>query len=138
MNSVYDAPKSDVTDKEFTDGNNSGLKEDFVPEGIKGFCWGGFFLNWIWGLFNKSYIALLVFLPFIGFLMCFYLGFKGRELAWKNKRWDSVEHFNKVQRRWSIWGFFLTVIPIVLIIVAVAIPAYVDYTQRAAEYYNNP
>ena len=33
--------------------------------------------------------------------MHFVLGFKGREWAWKNDEWESVEHFQKVQRRWS-------------------------------------
>jgi hypothetical protein len=32
------------------------------------------------------------------------LGFKGREWAWQNDHWDSVEHFQKVQRRWSQWA----------------------------------
>lgn len=32
---------------------------------------------------------------------------QGRELAWQNKRWESVEHFNEVQRKWSLWGIGL-------------------------------
>src|SRR6202008_2407231 len=32
------------------------------------------------------------------------LGVKGNAWAWRNGRWDSVEHFKRVQRRWAIWG----------------------------------
>src|ERR1700735_2662646 len=28
----------------------------------------------------------------------------GRGGAWRNGRWDSVEHFKRVQRKWAIWG----------------------------------
>jgi hypothetical protein len=32
------------------------------------------------------------------------LGAKGSTWAWRNGRWDSVEHFKRVQRKWAIWG----------------------------------
>ena len=73
-----------------------------VPEGVKGWSWGAFFLNWIWAIGNKTWIGLLCLVPIVGFVMAFVLGFKGREWAWKNARWDSLEHFNRVQRLWSI------------------------------------
>jgi hypothetical protein len=47
---------------------------------------------------------LLALLPGVGFIMHIILGFKGREWAWQNDQWESVEHFQKVQRRWSQWG----------------------------------
>jgi hypothetical protein len=36
--------------------------------------------------------------------MPFVLGAKGSRWAWRNGRWDSVEHFKRVQRLWAIWG----------------------------------
>jgi hypothetical protein len=64
--------------------------------------------------------------------MSIYLGVKGRELAWQNKRWESVEHFNSVQRRWSIWGLILIVgIAGIGILAAIAIPAYQHSLHRA-------
>ena len=69
-----------------------------VPDEIKGWSWGAFFLNWIWAIGNKTWIGFLVFVPFVGFIFLFVLGSKGREWAWKNKDWESVEHFNKVQK----------------------------------------
>jgi hypothetical protein len=29
---------------------------------------------------------------------------------WSNKRWQSVEHFNEVQRKWSIAGFIIALL----------------------------
>ena len=55
MTNVYEPPKSDLSGTE--DGiNNSGNNEKTYPEGIKGWSWGAFFLNWIWAIGNKSYI----------------------------------------------------------------------------------
>ena len=36
--------------------------------------------------------------------MPFVLGAKGSGWAWRNGRWDSVDHFKRVQRLWAIWG----------------------------------
>lgn len=78
-----------------------------VPPGIAGWSWGAFLWNWIWAIFNNTWIGLLALIPGVNLVMIFVLGFKGREWAWKNKQWDSVEHFNRVQRKWSLWGIWL-------------------------------
>ena len=74
------------------------------PPGIDGWSWGAFIFGWFWAVCNKTWIGLLALVPGIGFIMHIILGFKGREWAWQNDQWDSVEHFQKVQRRWSQWG----------------------------------
>jgi hypothetical protein len=102
-----------------------------VPDGIKGWSWGAFLLNWIWGPFNGTWIAMLSLVPYIGFVMMIVLGFKGREWAWKNKRWDSVEHFNRVQRLWSIWALVLVLGTLLIgILAGIGIPAYQDWQRR--------
>jgi len=127
MEQVRVLSNESVTDRYGKIKNNSGMKEDFVPEGVKGWSWGAFFLNWIWALFNKTYIGLLALIPYIGLIFAFYLGFKGRELAWKNKRWNSMEHFNDAQRKWSFWGVMLLVVPAVLgILAAIVIPMFAN------------
>jgi Cytochrome oxidase complex assembly protein 1 len=75
-----------------------------VPAEIDRWNWGAFLLNWIWGVGNNTFIALLTLIPFFGLFMPFVLGAKGSGWAWRNGRWDSVEHFKRVQRRWAIWG----------------------------------
>jgi len=102
-----------------------------IPDGVKGWSWGAFFLNWIWAIGNRSWIGLLALVPYVGWLMVFWLGFKGREMAWKNKQWDSLEHFNRVQRKWSQWGVGIMLIALIVgILGAIAAPAYQDYTTR--------
>jgi zinc-ribbon domain len=91
---------------------------DGVPEGVKGWSWGAFLLSWVWAIGNRTWIGLLALVPWLGFIMAVILGFKGREWAWKNKRWDSLEHFNRVQRKWSIWGFIVFIIIVILGFVA--------------------
>lgn len=104
-----------------------------LPPGVKGWSWGAFFLNWIWALGNRTWIGLLAIIPYVGFIVAIWLGFKGREMAWKNKRWESVEHFNRVQRNWTLCSLFLFVLPFVLLILYVAVPAYNGYVDRAHE-----
>ena len=103
-----------------------------IPDGVKGWSWGAFLLNWIWAIGNRSWIGLLSLVPYIGWIMVFWLGFKGREMAWKNRQWDSLEHFNRVQRKWSQWGIGITIAAIVLaILAAMATPALEDYARSS-------
>ena len=76
-----------------------------VPAAIDRWNWGAFLLNWIWGIGNDTFIAFLMFVPFVNLVMPFVLGVKGSAWAWRNKRWESVEHFKSVQRRWALWSF---------------------------------
>ncbi|MGB6538980.1 MAG: cytochrome c oxidase assembly factor Coa1 family protein [Xanthobacteraceae bacterium] len=75
-----------------------------IPPEIDRWNWGAFLLNWIWGVGNNTFIALLSLIPLFGFVWIFVLGAKGSRWAWRNGRWDSVDHFRRVQRRWAIWG----------------------------------
>jgi len=90
--------------------NTSGLgKASIVPSEVEGWNWGAFFLHWIWGLFNATPIALLMFVPGAGLIMMFVLGVKGNEWAWRNQNWQSIEHFKSVQRKWAMWGIGLAI-----------------------------
>ena len=73
-----------------------------VPPEILRWNWGAFGFTWLWGIFNGTWIALLALIPVVNVVMVFVLGAKGSEWAWRNKRWESVEHFRRVQRRWGI------------------------------------
>ena len=128
MNDVYAKPESNVVRNTNTSGQGKGVD---LPEGIKGWSWGAFMWNWIWAIGNKTWIGLLCLIPYVGFVMAFVLGFKGRQWAWQNKKWDSVEHFQRVQRKWSLWSLVLVAIILLSIIAAVALPAYQDYVMRA-------
>ena len=108
---MYKTPESDLTTESE---NTSGMGESTTyPPGIKGWSWGAFLLGWIWAIGNKTWIGLLALVPYVGFVMSIVLGIKGREWAWKNKRWESVEHFNRVQKLWTIWGLVIVLVIVV-------------------------
>ena len=133
MANPYQPPQAPLADIPAHHENNSGGgKTSELPPGLGGWSWGAFLLNWIWAPFNKTWIGLLALVPYVGFVVAIYLGVKGRELAWRNKRWDSVEHFNRVQRSWSKWGLILVGGAFAIgILAAIALPAYQQYVVRA-------
>jgi len=95
-----------------------------VPAGAKRWNWGAFLLTWIWGLGNRTYIALLALLPAVNIVMAFILGIKGGQWAWKNRQWDNVEQFTRVQGLWTAFGFgllagCLIVVAIVIVLLVV-------------------
>ena len=97
--------------------NTSGLgKAAIVPYEIKGWNWGAFLMTWIWGIGNKVWIALIVFIPvpFLALIMCFVLGAKGNEWAWQRKVWASVEDFKRTQRTWRNWGIGLLIVSLIV------------------------
>jgi hypothetical protein len=93
--------------------SGQGEKAD-VPQEIVRWNWGAFFLSWMWGIRNKTYIAFLSIVPIVGFVMMIVLGMKGNEWAWQNKRWESVEQFQHEQKIWSKWGIRLAKIFLIM------------------------
>jgi hypothetical protein len=115
---------------EVTPENTSGQGASaVVPEEVKGWSWAGFGLTWIWGVFNGVLISLLVLIPFPFFSLAWaiVLGIKGNEWAWRNKKWDSVEHFKNTQRPWNIAGiviFAISMVALIIIIPVVLVPLF--------------
>ena len=108
--------------------NTSGQGESaIVPEEVKGWSWAGFGLTWIWGVFNGVLISLLALIPGFALIWAIVLGIKGREWAWRNKKWESVEHFKNTQRPWDIAGiviFAISMVSLIIIIPAVLVPLF--------------
>jgi len=99
----------------YTTANTSGQgAAATVPAEVQGLNWGGFLLSWIWGIGNNTWIALFALIPGISIFVQFYLLFKGNELAWKGKQWESVEAFKATQRKWAIAGLIVLVLGVVL------------------------
>jgi hypothetical protein len=78
--------------------------------------WGAFLLNWIWGIGNSTYIALLVFVPVVNFVVFIMLGLRGNRWAWKNRYWPSLEHFRRTQRNWAKAGFITWAVILIMLI----------------------
>jgi len=89
-------------------GGAAGPNGEF-PEELRRWNWGAFFLTWVWGVAHNTYLAFLVLIPFLNIYIVISLGIKGNELAWKNRRFESIEQFKAVQKRWAQWGlgFFI-------------------------------
>lgn len=75
-----------------------------IPRELDRWNWGAFFLNWIWGIGNSTWIALLTFVPVVGIVMMFVLGARGSRWAWRNRAWRDAEQFRRTQRAWAIAG----------------------------------
>lgn len=96
--------------------SDSGTPEAQLPEELKGWNWGAFLLPFIWGPFNRVWIGLgglVVFaippipweLGVLGYVaLALVMGSRGNEWAWRARKWESLDHFRKVQRVWMTWG----------------------------------
>ncbi|PQV64432.1 prepilin-type processing-associated H-X9-DG domain-containing protein [Abditibacterium utsteinense] len=113
--------------------NDSGQKNAVLPPELRGFNWGALLLSWVWAIGNKSWIGLLGIVPVIGFFVRFFLGFKGNQMAWKNRQWQSVEQFRATQKTWTIAG--LCLVPIsgffLLIFAAILFPVFARARENA-------
>ena len=97
--------------------NTSGQgRASTIRREIKGWNWGAFLLNFIWAVGNRTWIGLLAVVPLVGYVMPLILGYKGNEWAWKSKRWKSIDHFKRAQKKWAIWGACITGLIIVLLV----------------------
>lgn len=110
--------------------NSSGQgRGSSVPDEVKGWSWAAFLLNWIWATNNKVWIGMISFVPYLGIVMMFILGAKGREWAWQSRRWESTEEFNRIQKKWSFWAVAISGIMVflVLLIIVLASLSYSPY-----------
>jgi len=83
-----------------------------IPPELDRWNWGAFFLNWIWGIGNSTFIALLALVPLVNIVMIFVLGARGSRWAWQNGTWRDAEHFRRTQRNWAIAGLVVWVVGI--------------------------
>ncbi len=108
--------------------NTSGMgKSATLPPEIKGWNWGAFWLTWIWGIRNRTWIAFLAFIPYFSLVWVFILGAKGNKWAWQNQKWDSIEQFKKSQHRWAKWGLIIFLCIMVPIIALGALAAFTSF-----------
>ncbi len=105
--------------------NTSGTRSGEVPAEVKKWNWAAFLMPHVWGLFSGvPYAAVLFgagFLPLPAQIIVMisaslYLGARGNELAWKGKKWRSVEHFNAFQKRWTSWVVITSAVGVILLL----------------------
>lgn len=103
-----------------------------IPPELNRWNWGAFFLNWIWGIGNSTYIALLALIPGINLIMMIVLGWKGSRWAWKNRYWKDAEHFRATQRKWALWG---AIVWAVVIAAGAGLVFSIPYVMKSSEAY---
>ncbi len=104
--------------------------ESTVPEEIKGWSWGAFGLNWIWGISHGLWISLLCFIPLVNIVFIFFLGAKGRAWAWKKEKWESVASFKKYEKPWNVLGVIFFIISMLGLILSIALSGLSSYDQN--------
>ena len=111
--------KSEIISNIVYSGNiTSELDNSDIPiENIKGWNWGAFWLTWLWGIGNKSWLTFWALIPYFNILWMFVCGFKGNEWAWKNKNWTNFEEFTRVQKKWATIANILAVTLITIVVI---------------------
>jgi len=114
------------------DGNTSGNPAAPVPAEVEqmGWSWGGFGLNWIWGIGNRVFIALLALIPCVNIGVAIWLGIAGHKLAWQNRRFDSMQQYKETMKAWNMWGIIIFFVSIALNIVSVIINVAIQAHNR--------
>ena len=117
-----------------------------TPPNINSFSWGGFVFNWIWGVCNGVYWSLVTiilgiasfFAPMLAadpeeglmvsglisigsLIISIVLGVKGNRMAWKSKRFNSIDHFVTVQKGWRTAAFVVLGICVGIILFSVIV-----------------
>ena len=116
--------------------NNSGTRSAHLPQSARGWNTAAFLIGPIWGPSNGVWLGIIglvfFFIPSgisvlgsLGMKFTLYLaygaflGFRGNEMAWRAKRWQSLEHFKRVQQQWMLLALvvnlaLLFIVPILL------------------------
>lgn len=81
-----------------------------MPDELRRWSWAAFLMTWLWGISHNVWISLLSFVPFVNLFIWIYLGIKGNELAWQNRKFESVQQFHEVQKKWTQWGVGLLIV----------------------------
>lgn len=93
-----------------------------------GFNWGAGFVTFFWSIAHSAWLGMAIIafsimqraIPVVGLLLMLgfqvFMGMKGNELGWRNRKWDDVAHFQRTQKVWAIWGkilFGLTILGVI-------------------------
>lgn len=112
-----------------TDANTSGQPDAVLPAELQGLNWGAFLMGALWAIFNKAWLGLVACLICSG-LGNIYILLKGNELAWKSRRFSSIQEFKDVQKAWLKWGIILAIVGAVIGVISGIIGAIIGFSNR--------
>ena len=90
-----------------------------LPDDLRGFNWGAFFLTWVWGIRHNVAWAWWGLIPGVNIIVGIMLGMQGQELAWKNNAWKSEIEFDDTELEWTRWGIGVWIVAYLLLQLAV-------------------
>ena len=135
---------------EYLEGDRESFVLELPAEVRGGWNWGAFWLPSFWGLAHRTLQTLIVFglavlsfsvllglaavnshsslfaIIFLGFWVAgfpfsIWFGLRGNEWAWRNRRFQSVEEFRKVQKIWGNWAKVLFALNMAIIAVSIVV-----------------
>ncbi|MDQ3024411.1 MAG: hypothetical protein M3R04_08530 [bacterium] len=122
-----DAPPHDAV----PGSNTSGLRENAtLPPESKGWTWAGFVplgaFGFAMGVNKLGVLGLVaIFLGWVGvalwFVYALACGIRGRELAWRNRKFISVEQFTSSFKAWDSVGKVFAVLEFVALLIAFSV-----------------
>ena len=99
------------------------------------FSWGAFMFTWIYGVFNKSWICFISFLPaiynifaetplpgFVSTAIAFVIGFTAQKFSAKNSPDFGTEAWYLRQKRWDTAGIIWLLLSIIFTVLAFLLP----------------
>ena len=120
------------------------LLNNKIDAELEKFNWGALGLGILWAPFNGAGISYFVtfgamlfcilaafILPIIRFFFIFlapaiilgfsiYMGKKGNEWSWQGKKWQSLEYFSEIQKKWAAFFTLYFIIMVILGIIGIA------------------
>jgi hypothetical protein len=116
--------------------NSSGTgRKAELPVELKGDNVGAWALWFIWWLPHRAWwqalCGFVIVVPAVavavglevrswvisipGFIVAAWFSKRGNEWAWRNRKWESIDHFRRVQRIWTYWGVAFFIISLVFV-----------------------
>jgi hypothetical protein len=102
------------------DGNTSGLGNMYPPPPeAQGWTFAGCIPFGLFGFYNGSQLWGFVglagsIISLVGWIYAIFIGIQGKQLAWQNRRFESMQQYLAVMRAWNIWGIVVIAFSIVI------------------------
>jgi hypothetical protein len=111
------------------DENTSGTRSARLPQSARGWNTAAFLIGPVWGPVNGVWLGVVgltvLVIPesvlTLGLRITLYLaygvflGFRGNEMAWRARRWVSLEQFQKVQQQWMLLALVVNLVMLFMI-----------------------